>query len=822
MRLAKLTAMLVLALASSASAAPDAKSRLTAYETEARALASNLPQPNQMSTQTGQRRLVDAQVAFTLGDYDTASLALFDLVGKSAGTDKEIATFYLAESLYQKGDRGAARTYYQGLVASTHSASRYYQPALVRIVEIAIVENDTPSAEQALTLLGSMNAGLRGPAVPYVQGKWAFAQGKYDDAIGLFSTVPKGGEYELQAAYFTGTAQVAKLDLAKATEIFNDLVGRTPRSNQDRRVIELSQLALGRLYYEREQPGKSIDSYLLVDRRSDLFPAALYEVAWVYVKSKQYDKALTALELLGRLDPQSTKTPTVKILEGNLRIRKAQLLRQAQISGRITTEEKSDPPKEYAKAEMLFAETHASYHPSYMALSRMVDGTLDPASFIDQISGRNARVFASATPIPEAAAQWLREEPEVQRVVSVENDLAAIQRHLDESTATIERLEGVLATGDRLTLYPALSARRLRIAAIQHDLIGIRNELADKAIAGGGSSGATASRKALASQYAALGDPERAHGERTGEAMAGYDAIGDSALEVNKAIMETQAMAVALRTFAVSGQMDATAAGTLTTEIEVATKEAQSIEDELITIDREIVLGKDLASVGDADWKRARELRAQLIAAQNQEQQGFMSQGRSSALADQAARLSMQLDQTDAQIDAMIQRGIAEITATLDAERTAVKEYRALLAEYETEVRTVGAELLGTSFKDVKAKLYDVVIRSDVGSVDVAWSQKEDNDDDLKRLGLAKSRDLKQLRDEFKFVLDEALPTPAQPRPAAAPNASTEGGASPDKGGTDTRIKPASGTTGSQLPVVKPDNDKGTPAPKTAPKGGAQ
>jgi tetratricopeptide (TPR) repeat protein len=824
MKFRRLTAMLVLALASAtAAAAPDVKSRLTSYETEARALASNLPQPNQMSTQTGQRRLVDAQVAFAIGDYDTASLALFDLVGKTSGTDKEIAQFYLAESLYQKGDRGAARAYYQELIAASNAASRYYTPALVRIVEIAITEADAASAEHALGQLG----GGR-PVVPYIQGKYAFSQGKYDDAIGMFASVPKGSEYELQAAYYTGTAQVAKQDVAKATEIFNDLIDRKPRTNSDRRVIELAQLALGRLYYEREQPSKSIDAYLLVDRRSDLFPAALYEVAWVYVKSKQYDKALTALELLGRLDPQSTTTPRVKILEGNLRIRKAQMLRQAQIAGTANTEEKSTPVAEYTKAEKLFTDTNAAYLPAYMALSRMVDGTLDPASYIDQIAGRTTHVFASAAPIPEAAAHWLREEPDEQRVVGVETDRGSVQRHLDESTATIDRLEGVLATGDRLTLYPALSSRRLRIAAIQHDLIAIRNDLADKAIAGGGSSGATAQRKALASQYAALGDPERAHGERTGQAQASYDAVGDGALEVQKAIMETQAIAVALRTYAVSGLMADDARNTLQTEIQTATTEAQSIEDELASIDREIVLGKDLAGVGDADWQRARELRAQLVAALNAENQGFTSQGRSSALADQAARLAVQLDQTDAQIDSMISRGIDEIKATLTKERASVAEYRQLLAEYEAEARELGASLLGKSFKDVKDKLYDVVIRTDVGNVDVAWSQKEDNDDDLKRLGLAKSRDLKQLRDEFKFVLDETTPTPAQPKLSPLPAASTEGGASPDKGGGDTRIKPIEGstTTGSPQPVVKPDNNTApkAPAPKTpAPKtGGAQ
>jgi tetratricopeptide (TPR) repeat protein len=830
MRLPRLTATLLHSLAfalatGTAVAAPDVKSRLTTYETEARALASNMPQPGQMSSQTSQRRLVDAQVAFSIGDYDQASLVLFDLVGQPTTTagDREIAQFYLAESLHHKGDRGAARAYFHDLVKTSTTASRYHLPSLMRVVEIAIADNDITSGEQAVVALNNLSGGLKTAGVPYVQGKWAFHLSKYDDALGLFNSVPNGSEYELQAKYYSGTVFVAKRDLGKATEIFADLVTRHPKTNSDRRVIELAQLALGRIYYEREQASKSIDAYLLVDRRSDLFPTALYEVAWVYVKSKQYDKALTALELLGRLDPQSTKTPTVKILEGNLRIRKAQLIRQAEIAGTISTEERSTPLAEYGKAEKLFTDTHDAYLPSYLALTRMAEGQLDPATFIDQISGRNTRLFAAAAPIPEAAAQWLREEPEVQKVVAVETDLALVQRYLDESSATITRLEGVLATGDRLSLYPALSARRLRIAAIQHDLIGIRNDLAEQAIRGGGSSGATAQRKALAAQYATLGDAERMHGERTGAAHDAYDKVGDGAGEVEKAIMETQAMAVALRTYALSGQVPDDQRGTITSEIEAATKEARAIEDELAAVQNEIELGKDLAGVGDKELLAARGLRQQLIAAQNAEHQGFASQGRASTLGDQAARLAIQLEGIDAQIDQLIARGIEQIKSTLATERQNIGEYRQLLSEYEAEARTVGAEIIGLSFKAVKDRFYDVVIRTDVGNVDVSWSQKEDNDDDLKRLGLAKSRDLKQLRDEFRFILDDTSSTPAQPKAAPQP-APTEGGAgtSPDKGGgTDGRIRHAGeDKKATPAPTVKPDKDpasKTKTTPKTAP-----
>jgi hypothetical protein len=180
-------------------------------------------------------------------------------------------------------------------------------------------------------------------------------------------------------------------------------------------------------------------------------------------------------------------------------------------------------------------------------------------------------------------------------------------------------------------------------------------------------------------------------------------------------------------------------------------------------------------------------------------------------------RLSQQLAQTDAQIDALVAKGIEDIQATLQKERQLVAEYNQELAEYEAEARSLGAELLTASFKSVKDKLYDIVIRSDVGNVDVAWSQKEYNDDDLKRLGLAKSRDLKQLHDEFTFVLDEQTTTPAQPKPQpAAPAEGTNGAASPDQGSANDRVKPAEGTTGSPQPTVKPDSKTQTPMQKAA------
>jgi TolA-binding protein len=812
-QLARLAAALLALAPAAAVAQGNPGERLKRYEDEALTLGTNLPRPNVPPTgAANQRRLIDAEVAFALGDYDTAALALFDLVGKPAGPTSEPALYYLAESLYHKGDRSAARGYFTQLIKSTTVASKYHQPALVRLVEIAIHQRDNTDLEPHLAALAGMSPAVRQPVVPYVLGKYAFSQDKHDEALALFASVPKGSDYEMQAAYFTATAQIAKGELGRATDIYTDLINRKPRSNIDRRVIELSQLALGRLYYEREQMAKSIDSYLLVDRRSDLFPDALYEVAWVYVKSKQYDKALRALELLEASNPNTQNTPTVRILEGNLRIRKAQLIRQAQVSGTINPNDPGDPEIEYAKAADIFADTNAMFAPAHAALARMVEGKLDPAAFIDQIAGRNEHVFQAVAPIPEVAAQWLRQEPEVQRFVSVETDLGGIETDLEQSEATIARLEAVIAANDRSALYPKIAQRRARVATIQHDLIGIRQELLEQQVKAAGAAAESAARRSLYTQYAPLLDPEQAHAERTAAEHRGYDTIALVASEIASTIDSTQAVSVALRKYMIDADpplADDVEAAT-TQGLDDAAREARAIEDELAAIRRELVLGKDLAGVGDAQLAAARALRKQVQAAQDAEQRALSARGNSNAkaLGERAAKLAGQLAQLDAQLERSVEQGIAEVKAALAAERKAIDEYKRELAEFEAESKALGAEVLGASFADVQAKLYDVVIRSDVGTIDVAWARKEDNDDDLKRLNLARSRDLRQLRDEFRFILDETTQKPSEPKPASPAAATTgEAGASPDTGQPGDRIKPAGDQAQSApQPVVKPDN----------------
>lgn len=828
---------IALSLAPGAARADEITSRLDSLEVEVRQLNTDLTTAPLTMTAPG-RHMVDAIVAYDLGDYSGASSMLVELASGTSGADRDTAIFYLGESLFKKGDRAGAATYFTQLTESKNVGSKFYQPALLRLVEIAAAQHE--GAEQPLALLDQIAPPQRSPRVPYVKAKYAFSQDKYDETLAALAEVPAGSELVLEVEYLAATVHVAKQDYPKAIEIYTDLIGRKPKSDRDRRVIELAQLALGRLYYEADQFSRSIDAYLLIDRHSDLFADALYEVSWVYVKNKQYDKALRSLDLLSRAHPESTKTPTVRLLEGNLHIRKAQRVREEMLNGTLDTNDKSDPSTEYTKAAAVFDETKAQYAPSYEMLVKLIDSNVDPGQFVGQISHRDGAVFQTAVPMPEAAADLLRQEPEVQRIVQVESDLGEIQANLELTASLVARLEAIIATGDKITLYPLLAAKRNRAIQIEELLIGIRDTLADQqenlVTATGDLPALAAKRHELSRQYIALNNPEQAYVDRRIAQRKQLETIEKTAGEAGNAIDSAQAMSIAIRKYAASTDPKTTPEQKTAAlqQLDNEAKEAGSIEGELGGLRTEIEMSRDLAGVNDADLAAARALRRALMDAQDAELtalSGFASAsrdpGHSQKLASTAARATAvvsQLRAIETAVDKRVDDGIAAAQKELVTDTAQLATYRAELAELEAEGKNLGGVALATAFRNVKAKLDDIVVRADVGAIDTSWSQKSDSDDDLKRLNLTRAREMKQLKDEFRDILEANTPKPKKKPVSDLPAADTNTPAtSPDKGG-DTRVKTGGGTQPAPTPAVKPDAakpDPKKPDPK-APKGGSK
>ena len=81
--------------------------------------------------------------------------------------------------------------------------------------------------------------------------------------------------------------------------------------------------------------------------------------------------------------------------------------------------------------------------------------------------------------------------------------------------------------------------------------------------------------------------------------------------------------------------------------------------------------------------------------------------------------------------------------------------YRRALGGHEGEMLVVGGGIAANSFKSISDRFYTIVVRSDVGIIDVAWALKRDKTDEDQKLVREQKRELKMLDDEFREVLKE-------------------------------------------------------------------
>jgi hypothetical protein len=204
--------------------------------------------------------------------------------------------------------------------------------------------------------------------------------------------------------------------------------------------------------------------------------------------------------------------------------------------------------------------------------------------------------------------------------------------------------------------------------------------------------------------------------------------------------------------------------------------EVDSIQQEIDDLRKEIVMTRDAAAPGDPVAAAERDARAKLVAALDDEHDAAAKMLGSSnrdeqqmgTLVAQAKRILQTLDGADQQIDSTASAALAAVKSELEQQKVALADYKKEYDDSEAESRSLGGTVLGQSFRDVKSKFYDVIVRADVGVIDVSWSRREESEDELKRLNLEKQREAKQIRDEFREIIEEEQNKPA-PAPSQTP-----------------------------------------------------
>ena len=749
--------VVIATVATSAGAVPQQlQTEVYELEQQARTLSLRFKTDGSPKQQLAEHRLVDAQVLYNLQDYSRAAILLLDYIHKYPNTrGYPEALYFLADSLYQKRDFLSARRYFRKIVNEVKGPR--YQEALQRLVELALRTNDNTDVKTYLGLLANIPAHEMKPSVPYVIGKYHFFAGQTDAALDAFRGLKPANQYYMSAQYFIGAGYVRKRQLSDALKVFESLLKAQPQTARDKHIRDLTLLAVGRLLYQSNKVSEAIDSYQKVSRRSKEFDAALYEIAWAYIKAGKLKQSLRALDLLVLAQPNSPFVPEVQVLQGNLLIRL----------------------KSWGRATDLFTQTRDRFMPVQGRMKQLLDEQSDPNVFFDVLLARNlgSGSLAVAVDVPELAVHWVKERDDVKRAMHLVKDVRDIRENIDDAKRLIRRLESAVNSPAKIRIFPDFATAKRNAVEVENRTTHARRQLLEREYQLVRSMAnpsereeldrLTASRRAVEQQVAKLPASRAAFAARTAAQVKRTEELERriSRLGVTVQSLKAQLIAAEKYFFDTAGKRSAPVRQSFQNEANRVRGELKLLEGELEELKLLLADARRTAGVGGAEevaeaatkehYRRVAGSEHALLTKLRERLTG------SAAIEfDTLSGLYGRCDGIDAAVAAFTKRlnegvdnKLATIRAAIAEEKGRVSRYDGEETGYRGETNTVAGTITYAGFRAVAKRFYDIVVRSEVGVIDVAWALKDAKSKEVSGLVRQRKMDTKLLDEEFKEVL---------------------------------------------------------------------
>lgn len=720
------------------------------------------------------RKLQQGEFYFLVKDYLRASILLLDVVDDPATKSNPKypdLLYYLAESLYLNGNPLAARPYYEEL--SQISASPFRADAGLRLLEMALSTGDTAPIESALLFaaaIPSPNAELS-----YVIGKALFFLGRYDEATVAFARVPPKNENELPAAYYLGVIRVAQgkaiLDAARATDpaaavpeeskkiledakgLFRAALKIKAREGQGE-LLWLCHLALGSIHHELGEYDNAAKEYLSIPTSSESYGASRYQVAWSFIAQGDLARAYTTLETMRLVVSEGPIISEVQILEGSILLEL----------------------KRYPEALSAYETLRSTFEPIRDQIQKTLTDTQDLQGYfrarLESGSLRDARDL-----MPPLARPWIDPPELAKRALVIQEDLNLIEANIKECDEIVALLEGKLRGKSRIETFPTLNEGRQRGLALSTALAAYRDDAVEE-MAAVLLPSATPTEKTRLDE---LAEERRKAEDLFSTLPKSRDAYKDREIDVEKRFRDLEKRAHKL-TLAASGlearlialekyYEDTRAARALSPDedarqkAQIEAQRAEITELNALVSELEAELERERSQVGTNDDAFEQE---GLI----REYYQSVLKEQESILASIATRTSPSASVTKAQdilsrvrkSELLLDQFFIDLQATADAklesklrevlgEKEKLVGYKTRLTELRTEGIEVASEVLYFSLIQIGQNMEDLVLRSNVGVIDVAWEMKEKAGQDLQEVKEQKESDM----DALHRIFDEAL-----------------------------------------------------------------
>jgi tetratricopeptide (TPR) repeat protein len=713
------------------------------------------------------------QIALLSGNNADAALLFYGAVsgpGEAQGAARNKPGYFdavngLGEALFNLGNYTTSRFYYEQLLAS--DGHRYGETALLRLIEIASHLQDDEAIKRYYRIYQQTPRGATPSTVLYALGRSSFLAKKDDDARDALVQIQAGDRYSMRARYLIGALDVraGKLDDALAT--YTDIVTNMPAvAPEDEEVRELAHLARGRLHYEQDQLTEAVDAYQYIQIDSDYLSTMLYEVIWAYVRrgndhmqdesipprerkkrlEAEYDLALERLRYLRYLEAGSDLEPDIAILMGNIQIQRG----------------------EYDDAERAFRDVLDVYGPADDEMRKMVSDPVRRTKLLQDILHLEGGGLSSESSLPPVAARRARENPRVAEALRIFREIEQSKAEIEATRKVLNKLDTALNSSDRTELFREVAGPLSRAQNLGSALLKVEGQIVQLKRQRALAKASPADRAEIEKLAALTNDLEGKMAEvvSTDEDLkARRDRFEDRLRAVEGAAARMRVDIKGMRS-----QVQATdqVLATMNRSSSESPLEIENLRKELAFFNRQLELHEESHRIlvdeaarvrtalkvsggrgrSDNDIKSAFDA---AVTAENTLLDRILGP-EAAQYASLLARVRAQREKNasfKARIDEMVDKRVVEIKNIVDAERDN-------LAGYERRNEIVGAQAelfrdraTSIALEHVRDVLDQIVVRADVGVVDVAWQRKQAETNKIGDLQRAKAAELTDLNQAY-------------------------------------------------------------------------
>lgn len=687
--------------------------------------------------------------------------------------------FLLGESYFEAGQLLSARRHYSDLLdlANQPPYDSYAGRSLARLVDVALHTGRVDSLDAIREQAARVNAVDPSGSFDYARGKLSFAQGKFGESRQVLESVGPASSYYHQAQYVlgailskealaeagAGTSAEAQARLllpgnmervAAAITQFRKVTVLEADTSRHRHVIDLAWLAIGRLHYESANYLEAAEAYIKVDRTSPVYFEMLFELAWVYIRVGDYQRAERALELLSVAAPDTLDIADTSLLRADLMLR----------SGR------------YERALDAYEEVRERFAPARERVDSFLAATQDPAVYYDRLVEEGMAIGGVAK-LPELVLDWVREEARGERVFAVIDDVTHAREVLRRSRRLASKLNAVLAAPSRARAFPELKAGLERTTGLVNQLGQARRLIAlglddvDDSGFSGELAQVRAERRELMARLALSPVTPADFLRREEQGNRTWNRASQALQRVTLETDKLQAVINGLKQVLDDADKhgvtrDAASRARFQAEVEANEQDLAVYRARIDTYREDVETGRVQVGFGDRRYvedervrNRFRDLMdrevALIIAGRQSDDAADYARSVAPVLAE-ARTTEGRLLEVEQVLEAQVVAGADRLRRLVDEESERIEAFTQRLDALDQHARLLVGEVAMKNFANVRERLKSIVLRADVGIVQQAWELREEQQSRLRGLQRQRALEEQNLDDELREVFDDA------------------------------------------------------------------